>query len=440
MSRFTSKLINKIDSLRQVLFYAILAIFLGFTISLSLYTPSFEGPDENSHYLWTLDTLHGNIHAGEIDVMPVYYSINAFFLNYIPHPENIEIQLNPSYSEHDPNKFNHFQEEKFPFSGTAFPVHLLRIFSIICGAVTVIFTYKIAQIVVSTNKWLPLFSTAFVAFIPKFQFQSAVMNPDALVWALSTISIYLLLRFVNQQNKIKYLILLGIFAGFAYLSKPNGIVLIPVVLITFTYLLFSKQINRKQFLKYFTIFFIIFLVSGGAYEFYRNEIVFTEPFIKDYTLTIKAGVDCMTLSYFNITMLYYPLGYIGWNMIPPTYEAVFTLSVIITVAIAGLFLVSVKKISLSNVKFEGKYAAPLYASPVFIILGLFWWLSHICGADIRYTFPVISSFGILTGIGLYAFVDKPRLKWLLVLPIIFLITQDAHIITQINIQYLHGFK
>ena len=53
------------------------------------------------------------------------------------------------------NRLTHLSEEVFPFSGTAYSVHVLRIFSIFFGIITLIFIYKITQLIFPHEKWHP---------------------------------------------------------------------------------------------------------------------------------------------------------------------------------------------------------------------------------------------------------------------------------------------
>lgn len=439
----TDTLQSKIFSLNTFLLFSILTSFLILTSFYSLYTPALEGPDEEAHLEYSDMVAHGGNNGYTIE-QPLYYMINGFFIQHIPHQNIVELPMNGNFNfggNGDPHRFVHGTEEIFPFTGIAKIVHLLRIFSIGCGVVTLIFAYKTARLVFKENKWLPLFSTSFLMLIPKFVFINSVLNADVLVWSFSIISTYFLFRFVTNTNDSKSLILCGIFSGLASISKMNGIILLPVVFVTLTYLLFSKKVNRKEFTKKLTLYIFIFLISGGSYFFYQftHTPSAFQPGSTLGGLSLNQSWYCITnFGNLDFRMFTTVWGYLGWQVFAPSSWELIAAHLMTTVAIVGLFLVFVKKMRLSDVSFMGGYPVILFTSAFFAILSMLYFMYNICYGDARYTFTAISSMVILMTIGFYAMFDKKFLKLLMILPIIFVLFLNLHALTEMDSDYDHG--
>ena len=110
----------------------ILIIFVVLSSSYSLYAPTFEGPDENYHYIYIKNISENNLpESMYLKTAPLYYTLLSLPLNFIDYPNIIEVKPDPPFYQDKPNRFFHGAEEIFPFSETAKVVHSLRIFSIL---------------------------------------------------------------------------------------------------------------------------------------------------------------------------------------------------------------------------------------------------------------------------------------------------------------------
>jgi len=459
-SYLKEKLKSKI-SLQKISFVLILIIFLSFTTSYSLYLPAFEGPDEQTRYNDAKLFLEGSLPELRYkQEPPLYYTINAGLLSFIDHPETIEILFNKDFNLSNKNRFLHSIEEDFPFTGTSSAVHSLRFLSFIFGIITLIFTYKIAQLVFRGNNWLPLFVMGFVALIPKFTEINSVINNDSLLWALSTIAIFFLIKFTNEK-KFKYLILLGIFTGLSILTKPNGIVLYIIVLSTFTYLTISKQQSIKSSLKNFFIFFVISIPAGlwytiqkiivnvnpeylssgkGLFILFTVARLSSEPRGDWEPVGLSLGLSRITdLDLLRWRMFEMMWSWLGWHVVklPSNYlDIIFYLSI---VAAVGLFLGFVRGFSISNIKLEKNHLVILSLTAGFMLLGMLMYLYFSPTGDIRYSFIAISAYGIFYTIGWYVIFNRNKLRILMIIPLIILIIFNVQLLMTINEYYYHGF-
>lgn len=431
---------------------ALTITLIGFLILTTLYSltaPAFEGPDEQFHYKYSKDISEGKIpEAGFLFHAPLYYSIIAAFLTFVEHPDEVEIEVNPNFRQ-DKNRFVHSLEENFPFQGTSSAVHSLRFFSIFCGLITLIFIYKISQLIFPSRNWLPNFVVVIVAFTPKFAWINSVLNNDVLVFLFSTIAIFFLVKFVHSKST-KHLFLLGIFTGLAILSKSNGMIIFPIVILTMIYLTYSKQIQKK-FLSKNIIFYTIFtLISGGWYTILKFILKYNPEnlHLKGLWFSFTSGsgesiselefshfIDVITnWQYIQFRVIDMIWSNLGWHVIDADGTLMGIAQIILIVSLIGLFLVFVRKNTISNITIEKNHAFILFSlSSIMLAAMLFYMtLGERVSGDIRYTFPVIAAYGILFSVGYYALIDKGKLRYLLFLPIFILISLNISLLNSMD--------
>ena len=451
------RIIRKPITIHKIIFIAILINFVAFTTTYSLYTPSFEGGDESFHYIYSKRMNEGKVTDDfYLKIGPLYYSINSIFFNFVESPDDYYGGLKKNANEWPvyQNRFYHSIEEAYPFSDIALTVHTLRIFSIFCGIITIIFVYKIAKLIFPNDRWFPLFTMTFVSLIPKFTFQNSTITNDTLVWSLTTISIYYIFKFVNNVNERKCLILFSIFLGLAMLTKANAIVLYLVVLTTFVYLLYSKQINVKSFFKNSFLVAIISTISGTWYTFHKIILKFnpenfhfnhifrllTEAQTADTVPDIQLARIEFLSNYSHMSQRLFEMNFswLGWHVLRAPHEIIVVAGILTIIAIAGLFLVFARG-SLTNLKISKNQIVVLFSSTGFMLSAVIFYVSSGSGG-IRYAYPVIAVLGVLFALGLYAFVGKKNLRILLIIPIIFLIILNVSLLIEIDKQWYHGIN
>lgn len=83
--------------------------------------------------------------------------------------------------------------------------------------------------------WLALFSTMFLALNPILIGITQIINPDSYLWIFGGLSVFAYLAFLNKKER-KFLVLTGVFMGFAMLSKYTSLILF----LFFSLVLFAK--------------------------------------------------------------------------------------------------------------------------------------------------------------------------------------------------------
>jgi len=417
-------------SREKIFFLLILSCFTIFAFSYSLITPSFEGPDEESHLSYLVADSRLPSHPFSIyHSSSFYYFIMGNIFYFVDQPDS-PTSVNYGYPFDYKGRYNHGPADIFPFSNVPLEVHLLRIFSIIFGNITLIFTYKISKIIFKQNKQYSLFTMAFVSLIPTFIWINSVINTDVFVWMFSTIAIYFLLKFLQQFNQYKFLILTSIFTGIAIFSKGNGYFLYPIILSSLIYLVLSKKISILKFFQSTVIFLSVTIISG-AYKipvgnflalvnntgFYSGSSLLRTPNISSNLNYVDEHL--LNFDFIHTRLIEFSLSGMGQNVIwiPKIYF--FIGDVLVAIILIGLFYTIIKK-RFNHFGIEKNFLV-VFLAPVFVLFIIFYnWITSEVGVA-RYTFPIIAIFGVLSTIGLFSFVkDRKNLQLLLLLPLLFL--------------------
>jgi len=419
------EMILRKNSLNLLFFILILTTFFILSSFYSFYTPAYKTADNQFHYNISRLILEEKIDSFDFKHSPLYYYILAGFLSIIDHSES----QNDNPRIIDVSK----SDAQYPYSNSAYAIHVLRFFSIACGLITIIFSYKIAKIVFPKNPMLWLFSISLIAFLPNFTFGSSVINNDVLVWSLSTISLFYLFKFVNSQKELKLILFSSVFAGLAFLTKVNAVILILVIVTVLTYLLLSKQINTKCFIKK-KIIAIIGAITGG-YWYYLLQKINKTPSTLDIPndISINAGINNIS-NWPEINLRFIDRLWVAvWGEASAHISLKIIGDIFIAIAIVGLFLIFTKKYG--KIKFQSNHKVILFSSIIFMALLSAYFMFVAASGVIRNDFPVISSLAVLFSAGLYVFADKRKMRWLLLIPIIFLVITNIYIINLENELY-----
>ncbi len=244
-------------------FPLLLGLYLLLSLGFSVIVPLGEAPDEVSHYAyidyvrshWQMPTPEGPV-VGESHQPPLYYLIGALATFWIPN-KNFQVIANPDLAldnPQTPNLLLHPRREDFPYRGDVLAWHIVRVLSILMGAVTVWATWRLATEFFPMRPALALASAAFVAFLPEFVFISAAVNNDNLVVMLSSLALLQIVRLTRRPVSARAAVILGIILGLATLTKLSGLVLWLFATLAFFYWA-CKQGDRKKFVAPFALCF-----------------------------------------------------------------------------------------------------------------------------------------------------------------------------------------
>ncbi len=226
----------------------ILAAFLILGVLYSVLNPLFEAPDEVWHYEYVRWLVEGHGlprpeqvgHAPwhqEGSQPPLYYLIAAALTRPIPTENAAQvIRYNPHAAMGHPEAFGnknvmvHGRADAWPWHGVALAAHLIRFFSLVLGAITVIATYGTALAIFPGRPILAILAASLVAFNPQFLFLSAAVNNDNLVVAASAVGLWVCVSLLKRDDPSGDVspaswALLGLLVGVAALAKLSGLAL-----------------------------------------------------------------------------------------------------------------------------------------------------------------------------------------------------------------------
>ncbi len=272
----------------------IVTAFLGLGATYSIVNPLFESPDEIWHYQYVkyLADGHGLPVSDLLTEMPwrqeggqppLYYLLGAGLTLWIDTGDaEAVIRYNPhaavglASAADNKNMMAHTSLEAFPYRGTVLAVHLVRLFSVLMGAATVVCTYLTALTIFPRRRSLATVAAAINAFNPQFIFISSAVNNDNLVILLCSAAILLLMRIWREKVRPGDLILLGLIAGMVAISKLNGLILLPFIAL----LLITAAWRQRSLgaLAGWGSLVIIPLLAVACWWYWRNWLLYGDPF------------------------------------------------------------------------------------------------------------------------------------------------------------------
>ncbi|MCI0474796.1 MAG: glycosyltransferase family 39 protein, partial [Anaerolineales bacterium] len=279
----------------KIFLLAILIAFVALGAYYSFSAPLFESPDEVWHYAYIREiaTRRGfpvmqvgveQAWAQEGTQAPLYYLLGAPLIVWI-NPADLEILPAPNpfarigepqaATNDNRNAFLHTPDEAFPWRGTALAVHLLRLYSVALGALTVGLTFALAREIFPEPRSLALLAASFVAFLPQFLFIGSSINNDNLATTFSTAVLWQLARTIRRGLTIRRALILGVLAGGALLTKFNTITLVPLALFVIFFITVPKRAWRTAFFSASAFVLVVALIAGWWYA--RSFALYGDP-------------------------------------------------------------------------------------------------------------------------------------------------------------------
>ncbi|HEY6041142.1 MAG TPA: hypothetical protein VIX58_03345, partial [Anaerolineae bacterium] len=280
----------------------ILVAYLALTSLYNLTTPILETPDAVWHYAYVrqlafkrelpvVDAEGVAPYRHEGLQPPLYYAIGALWIGWMNPDEASNLPARNPYaqiglplagSNDNRNAFLDAPGLVNPLSGGSVAIHILRFYSTLLGAGTVLLTYLSAREILLTwdskvgpGNGAALLATAFVAFLPQFLFVSASVSNDNLAILLSHAAVWQTLVTMRAGLNAGRAAVLGVLVGLALVTKLNTITLIGLVGLGFAYVLFKTR-QIKQVLIGGAIFAPLVLVISGWW-YWRNFQLYGDP-------------------------------------------------------------------------------------------------------------------------------------------------------------------
>lgn len=264
-----------------ILIVAFALLSIGYSLG-----PIFEGPDEFDHYQYVRTVADSRALPNALEQTgrqyhqsPLYYVLVSPVAALVPDPdfEQFQDRFNPFRGylfnitgNDNKNVFLHSRSEQFPYTGnsTAPAVHLIRLISVVFGVGTMLAGYAVFRLLWPDRPDRRLLALAMIALWPQFAYMSGVVTNDSLLFLLTTISLWLLLRQLRDGPSWRGAVVLGMVLGAALLTKISAIFLaLPVGL--------AFALDRRAWRLALPVLGIVVLMSG--WWFVRNTQLYGDP-------------------------------------------------------------------------------------------------------------------------------------------------------------------
>lgn len=258
----------------------VLVSFLLLSASVLALTPPWEANDEPDHVQNVETVAAGHMYRITTDAnlesiqAPLYYFVLAAYQKALREPvRQPDGVLGPIGDNQQHGNYNH----AVPQDGADQRlVDLLRLPSLLFGALTILFTFLAARRI-TVERWTPVVAAALVAGVPKFVFVSSVVNNDNLSNALGGAGLAGALALVAlpaPSARVRGFVAagLGLLAGALVLTKITGGLLAPGL---FVAVLIATR-SRRGALRDGAIFVVCALLICGWWFVY-NQVRYGDP-------------------------------------------------------------------------------------------------------------------------------------------------------------------
>jgi hypothetical protein len=296
------------------LWLACIALYLVLAIVYGLVNPLFEAPDEHWHYFTAqaiADTGRLPVVTAEPDPWlgqeaaqpPLYYVLGALIIAPVdtagarvlvwPNP-NAALGVGDASALANRNAFVHGPWEAWPWQGYALAAHLLRLFSTLLGAGTLVFLYASARLLWPDRPVRVLLAVALVAFLPQYLFLHSSASNDPLIVLLATAALYQVLHFWFDGGGRRSLVILGLTVGLAILSKTAGLLLLLFAAFA-VWLEQARRTGRLVAALRAALWVIVPALLAGGWLLWRNWQLYGDPTAANQFIRLAGGDRDFTL-------------------------------------------------------------------------------------------------------------------------------------------------
>ncbi len=386
-------------------------------------TPVFEANDEIWHFGYIqqlrisrslpvqvfdgVDTLYQQ-HGSQ---PPLYYMLMALLTSplSIDDVDNYRL-LNPHVTSNQPDSFGNknltiHDETQSMIRGTGLVVLFVRAVGLALGAGTVVFVYKIGELVAPQRPTVAFVAAAITALNPMFIFVSASVNNDTLSMALNGALILLLLRTLRDGFLLRYTLAIALLFALTSLTKITSLVLLPVLLGA-AFFAQRKSRDRRGLLVFLYMLVLSWLLIAGWW-YLRNIQLYGDPF-GIITMANIAGPRGITFDIVDLfadfqhfRMSYW--GLFGALNIQLTSVFYVLLDLMTFMSVIGLFFLILQLLAISDfayARYELAHLLTLFSAAMLLWLGVFYWSTLTRAAEGRILFPLIAVVSPLMAVGL----------------------------------------
>src|SRR5215467_8313330 len=284
----------------------------------SFVVPIFEGPDEPAHwdyvrYLRVNKKLPVySPFSVEANSPPLYYLAIAAFANYsdIP-PRVVWADATGTAAPILPR----FYQNSYSDYVLYWPIRAVRLATVLISLITIVFCYA-SGVEATGRESTGLLAAGLVAFLPQFTFRGMNVSNDAMVTAISSVVLYLIVRMIKRGASVRLVIGCAVAMAAAFLSKATALIL-PI---PFAIAVVTEKVNWKQKAKWISA--LLISLSLAAPWLIRNQALYGDPLAKKAMYTAVGSL----ISQKSVTSRYFVevfpgklvtsfIGVFGWGSV-----------------------------------------------------------------------------------------------------------------------------
>ena len=341
---------------------------------------------------------------------PLYYALMAVLVQPFDRSDYAQIwQFNPhtqwlgrADATFGWNQMLHSERERFPWRGATLAIMVIRLVSMLFGAIAVCCTYAVARELQPDNTALAGLAASITAFNPMFLHIMGSVNNDTLATALASLALFIGARMLRRGATFKLALALGVALGCTALTKASGLALagtVPLVVLYADWRTRGWQLARL-FRLGVAIGLPVLFIAGWFYA--RNAVLYGEVTGTQMMAAI-AGPRVVTPTLFELAgewrgFMQAYIGLFGAVNIPMSRWIYECFQLILVVAGFGL-LVEARR--WRDVAFNTRVILVMLASVVLVaFVALLRWTSMTLASQGRLLFPMTVAISILLALGL----------------------------------------
>ena len=410
----------------------VLAVYFVLTITYSLVTPPLESPDAYFHFgvieyfsrefqLPTRENPENHPWAHAVFHAPLYYMMSGILIAPLDtsdfpelYPQNPHAQIG---LPHSLDNHNYVSIKGEPWRNTYLAVYIVRAFSMMWGALSVISIFTLGRIFKPDTLWMAGTAGFFVAFMPQFLYMSAVINNDNMVVACGLITITLLVYMIKYRYSWRLILLMSVVMAMGALAKVNALPLYPTVGLGLSWIAYRDRVGWKKWVLWGMTVFTVWALMDGWWYLYN--------FIQsgDFTATIPlalaaggasgvpTGADALWGEFLGVYYSFW--GLFGWfNIIAPQYFYNF-ITVLLAFALIGSLYGATRKRKVDDWVDDWVIVALLIIHSLIVFAG--WWRFRglVAAAQGRMLFSVLAMLTSMVAYGLTVY----RSRLLRIIPV-----------------------
>jgi 4-amino-4-deoxy-L-arabinose transferase-like glycosyltransferase len=408
---------------RKLAIVLLLSLPVALAFASSLLNPLFESPDELEHYAFVrsliderkLPIQDPDGALSQFHQPPLYYLIGALFTAGIPDqqiipPRNPHWTSYPMEKVHRDNKAQFLAsiDMAFPFSGTALVAHVLRLWSVLLVAGTVVVIWQLGKELFPNDSSDQILFLAIATLIPMVLYIGGSVNNDNLVSFLGVLLIWLVIRAVRNGFDWLTTLLIGLVWGLALLSKLSAVMLVVPWGIALLWVSWQRRDWSLLIMRAATICGGALLLSSWWYI--RNISLYGEPTGLEQMLDIWGErpssefleTDVIGALRYSWTSFWGRFGY--GQIILPSFIYWFY-GALVLLGLGGIF------VSRSWWREQPGVWLVLAATLIIFFFGLLYYsFRSPTGANGRYTYPALPAFAAFLTAGLLAYHPSGKVR------------------------------